>query len=145
MKARSLAWSLAWMSGIGLAACSAGEVPAPSAIGSAGAASVRIGEAAVAPAAPVSAPMSTAGAGSPGTLAQDDTPPLPTDDDPLAGPVLPPEVVSMMTYEQYRLTLDPPGPDLSAFATGSGSDVDLVLGSTSVVDDPTPPADMDVE
>jgi hypothetical protein len=127
---------LAWVTGIALAACSAGEVRAPRPADTGAAAS----------AAPVSAPMATAEARPSDTLSNGDSPALlPSDENYLAGPALPPEVVSVMTYDQYRLTLDPHGAGITAFETGSSSAVDVVLGTPSVVDDPAPPADMEVE
>jgi hypothetical protein len=130
---------LVWVTGITLIACSAGEVTAPAALPRAQG-PVRAAESLVAP---VSAPLSDSTARD---LARDDRgAALPVDGEALAGPVLPPEVVSVMTHDQYRLTLDAHGPGITAFESSSGSAVDLVLGSTSVVDEPAPPADMELE
>jgi hypothetical protein len=131
---------LVWVTGITLLACSAGEVTAPAALPRAQGPVSRAAESVVAP---VSAPLSDSTAQN---LARDDRgAALPMDGESLAGPVLPPEVVSVMTHEQYRLTLDAHGPGITAFESNSGSAVDLVMGSTSVVDDPAPPADIDFE
>jgi hypothetical protein len=140
---------LAWLMGFALAACSTGEAPATSAIqGAAGAALAQPADpaAAVAPAPTGSTPPASAAVLTPADLPTEaSAPPLPPDADQLAGPVLPPEVVSAMTYDQYRLTLDSHGPGIVAFETTRGDAVDLILGTASVVDDVAPPADIEVE
>jgi hypothetical protein len=126
-----------WVTGLTLLACSAGESTAPAALPRAQ------GPAAGATESAVSAPLSDSTAGY--AAHGDGGAVVPIDGESLAGPALPPEVVSVMTYDQYRLTLGPHGPGITAFESSDGSAVDLVMGSTSVVDEPAPPADMELE
>jgi hypothetical protein len=137
--------SLAWVIAITLAACSTGEVTAPAIQPGTGASLAGVAEPAAVRAPSADRPIPDAA-----VLRLDDLPrdgraaPLPSDPDQLAGPVLPPEVVSVMTYDQFRLTLDSHGPGIHPFGSDPGDAVGL-LGSASVVDDPAPPAKIEVE